>query len=297
MNKNWLFVVLLGALTLTGCCGHDDETYELTKADFTASIAQQNVSRAYDASWQAGDVIGISGVSGEVVYSNVAYVTAAGNGTFAPVNADNAITYMTDGRVNFTAYYPWQEGATSVIEFSTADQSRQSSFDYLYGTGSGVYTSPTVNIAFKHTMSKVVFTLKAGSDLSYEQLKAATMSMSGLVLQGSFNVATGETKVNSQRTAGEIVLGSDSPRTEDSDASTVSYSVIVFPQQLGQAVDLTFTSEGTTFTTTLTLPDENTLRDGTEYDVTVTLNKTSATVNGCTIADWEKKTLDDIVAE
>jgi hypothetical protein len=226
-------------------------------------------------------------VSGETVYSNVAYVTAAGNGAFAPVNAGEAITYMTDGRVNFTAYHPWQEGATSVIEFSTADQSRQSSFDYLYGTGSGIYTSPKVNIAFRHAMSKMVFTLKPGGGMSYEQLKAVTMTMSGLVLQGSFNVATGEAAASPQSKVGSIVADADSPRTESSDDSTVAYTLIVFPQQPGQALKLTFGYEGATFNTTLSLPDENTLQSGMEYDVAVVINRTSVAIEGCTIAGWE----------
>jgi hypothetical protein len=296
MRKSKLLIALFGALALVACHSHDDSA-ELVPAGFTATIAQQTATRAYDSSWEAGDAIGISGKSGDVNYSNVAYTTATGNGTFTPVNAAESILYMNSDSVNFTAYYPWQEGATSTIEFSTADQSNQKAFDFLFGTGRGSSAAPKVNIAFRHTMAKVIFTLKAGDDITFEQLKAAAMQLTGITVQGTFDVTTGETRVNSLRDSDIISIGEGSPRAEHSDSSSVEYAIIVFPQQLGQSVTLTFTVNGLTLTATLTLPDNNTLQEGTQYEVAITLNKTYATVDGCTISPWNKRLLDEITAE
>lgn len=294
MKQVMHLIAWIGVLAITSCHSHDN-IIEPTPAGFTATI-EQNRSRAYDTSWEAGDIIGISGKSAETLYSNIAYTTT-GNGTFTAVNAAESILYMNSDTVSFTAYYPWESGATSTIEVSTADQGDQKSFDYLFGTGRGCTASPNVTIAFRHAMAKVVFTLKAGADVTYEELQKAVLQISGIETQGTFNTTTGEAVVNSKNSKSVISVNEKTSRTENSAAATIDYTLILFPQQMGQAVELTFTIGGVTFNATLTLPDENTLASGTQYEVAITLNKTYATVEGCTISGWEKRVLDDIVAE
>jgi endonuclease G len=303
MKSTKLFAAVLGLLVLASCGkdhengGDNEKQVILTPATFTATIAQHSQTRAVDTSWDANDKIGITGTSGEAVYTNVPYITTEGNGNFAPVNDDNIVAFTNDDAVNFTAYHPWKEGATSVINVSTADQNNQKSFDYLFGTGTGNYNNPQVKLYFNHVMAKVVITLKAGAEVTYDELKAAVIKLDGIILDGTFNVNTGATAIDQTKASETITLSAATTHTERSDSQTVEYVLILFPQQLGKSVDMTFVSGTNTFVTTLTLPDNNTIQEKTQYTVNVTLNKTNAIVNGCEIADWDMKVVDDLVAD
>jgi hypothetical protein len=286
---------LLTLLALASCDNHDASGPSIrTAARFVATIQSQADTRAADTSWDANDQIGVSGTSGSTTYSNIAHATAEGDGSFALVKAEDEILFMDEKEVTFTAYYPWAEDISSPLAFTVADQSKQKSFDYLYGTGTGSATSPTVSIAFHHAMSKLVFTLKTTDDFTLADLKATKMKLSGLAMSGTFNASTGAVSL-ADDAATSLDVNDNAPSTEQTDALT--YSLILPPQKAADALTLTFTSGGVTFTAQMTLPDENSLLAGTEYAVNVTLNKSAAVVNGCTITAWEKKTMDDLSAE
>lgn len=44
---------------------------------------------------------------------------------------------------------------------------------------------------FAHKMAKVVLTVKCGADVSYDEVKAAVLTLDGFKHGGSFNVTTG----------------------------------------------------------------------------------------------------------
>ncbi len=286
----------MACAAMTGCY-QDNDAPTLTRAEFTATIAEQYLSRAANAAWDAQDEIGISGVTGLREYANVEYVTTAGDGVFAAVREAETILFTTDDPVTFTAYYPYSTEGTQPLTASTADQNQQRQFDFLYGTGTGSNAAPDVALAFTHRMAKVVFTLKTGEDVTYDELKAATMEVDGLVLSGTFDPQSGEAAADATQSAATLTLDETTQRTLDDEAETVSYEVILFPQQPAEALELTFHSGGAGYRTLLTLPDEHSLLVGTQYDVRVTLNKTEAVVNGCTIADWTLKDPIDLSAQ
>jgi hypothetical protein len=122
--------------------------------------------------------------------------------------------------------------------------------------------------------------------------------MMGLAQSGTFNVLTGETTLSSVNYVGEAVAVSETaPTTVSADGTSVQYTLIFPPQQLDEPITLVFNIDGVIFTAELTLPDENTLLDGTQYNLSVTLHKTSAVVEECSIAPWEHKSLNDLTAE
>lgn len=293
MKPNTYIGCMALGLLLAACQNEENENFRST-ATFVATINPQVNTRAADTAWDASDAIGITGKSGEVTYLNIAHTTAAGDGNFTLVDANAAIYYNDEATVEFTAYYPWNTDISSPIAFSTTDQSKQKSFDFLYGTGTGSSASPKVSIAFHHVMSKMVFTLKPGDDFSLQQLKAAQMTMSGLGVSGTFEALTGVVSVDTDADT-SLQVDHNAPSTEQSNA--LVYTLILPPQQVGAPVTLSFTSEGVTFTAQMTLPDENSLLLGTEYDVNVTLRKQAAVIEGCTIVNWNKKQMDDSTAE
>ena len=56
-----------------------------------------------------GDLIGVSGMSGGVPYTNVQYETINGDGNFTISNPGDEIYFQDGNTVTFTAYYPWAE--------------------------------------------------------------------------------------------------------------------------------------------------------------------------------------------
>lgn len=293
-------------LMLTAC-NHDEAVPSGTDAPgmahFSATI-DGTATRTYDQSWEQKDEIGISGTSGDKTYTNVRYLTEGGNGTFAPKNESEKIYYQTDADVTFTAYYPWndlQDEATT-ISANTWRQAEQKKFDFLWAQAKGSKKSPNVDFKFAHKMAKVVLTVKKGSDVSYDEVKAAKLMLDGFKHIGSFDVVAGTAEATGNDSGmWEFANNEDdkehnAPITED--GKTVSYTLIFFPQVFEKALPFTATlTDKQSFTANLDFTNANAGKDeqpknewvaGRQYNMGIVLNKTGITVEGCTIAPWEE---------
>ena len=303
--KSKMIAAAVGTLMLAACNNEEtvpDRETAQDMAHFSATIAGP-VTRVYNTVWEADDEIGISGKSGEVQYTNVCYFTSGSNGNFSPKGGN--IYYQTDEEVTFTAYYPWndlKDGTT--ITADTWGQKEQNKFDFLWAQAKGSKEHPDVAFTFAHKMAKVVLTVKCGADVSYEEVKAAVLTLDGFKHGGSFNTATG----TAEATGNESVMWEFAGNTEnavynapfkyDDTKQTVSYTLILFPQTF--EVALPFTAELTdkqSFTANLDFTGANAEIDeeaknewvaGRQYNMGIVLNKTGITVEGCTIAPWEE---------
>lgn len=302
--------ILLGslAIALTACSNNDESTAIDTgnngQALFSASIEGQNKTRAYDRTWEEDDQIGITGTSGDKTYTNVAYGTdgnAAGN--FSPV--DTPIYYQDDNTVNFTAYYPRKNLAagTTTIAADTWKQADQKSFDFLYATGQGSKQNFNVAFLFSHKMAKLALTIKKGSDITFNDVTAADLSLGNFMHTGTFNVTAGTTKTDGDRTEewqfanNEGDAGYNAPSVQNTENETVTYTLILFPQEFESSLPfIANLPSGQTLSAELDfiaanenagdIAPKNEWVAGRQYNMSVTLNKTSITVNGCTITGW-----------
>lgn len=298
--------ILLGSLAVLAlaACSSDENSLPAEesngRATFTASIDGRVATRAYDQTWENGDAIGITGTSGDKAYSNVKYATT-GNGNFTVATEGQEIYYQDDSEVTFTAYYPWN--ASTTISANTLEQSEQKTFDFLYAEGKGKKASPNVAFQFHHQMTKVVLTIKKGDDISFDEVKAALPRLGGFLKEGKFNGGTGETTVTST-TPATLDFANNVPVQENTDAETVSYTLILFPQEFSAPLPFSAELAGKqTFRATLdfsaansehkeeTGTDKNAWVAGWQYNVSVTLHKTKLTVDGCQIAAWREATL------
>ncbi|MDE6338499.1 MAG: fimbrillin family protein [Muribaculaceae bacterium] len=296
----------LAIITLAGCRNDLNEPEITTGKDcpsFTATIGH---TRAFDQSWEKGDQIGISG-SG---HTNVCHHTSAGDGSFTVKKSGDEIYFQDDSEVDFSAYYPWAnmaEGATS-IKTDTRNQAQQKNFDFLWAKASGKKEAPNVTFTFAHMMTKISFTIKSGTGLSYDELKATTLSLQGFRHTGSFNITDGSTTVD----AATGTLTFSGFATFNDAEKTAKFSLILFPQIFSKPLD---------FLAELALPYDNSLslkaaidftsanreKDGAnaknewvagrQYNLSVTLNKTHITLNGCEIKPWNEVSGDDITLE
>lgn len=158
MNK-FSYLTLLTLLLLLPACQKQaeliDETEARTYPDFVATAP---FLRVLDDRWEAGDQIGIFS-SRE---TDVPYVTAHGDGTFAP-RGDRRISMAPEGET-FHAYYPYSYGGGGSVSFDLRDQC-----PLLYGEGKGVRGETQVELSFSHRLSQLRVRLVSeieGIDLS-----------------------------------------------------------------------------------------------------------------------------------
>lgn len=304
--KKYLFLAA-AAMTMVAC-SNDESTNanEPVEANFFASIDMQ--TRAYDASWDNGDEIGItgSGVGSDgttQTISNVCYTSADGGGIFTVKNIDDKIYFTTDGDYTFSAYYPWN--ATTTIAASTTEPNvsdAQKKYDFLYASGAtSNRDKKSVAFSFKHVMSKLVINVISGDEgITEEEAKKATLTMGNVILDGTFDGVNGTTTTTG--TTSDLALGTGG-----------TYSMILFPQSFTEGIKITASNvagldKGKTISGVISLANANSkltdatakaagnaLVAGVQYNITVSLNKSALVVLGCTISDWTEATQADPV--
>ena len=309
MKAKIIFMATLAAAVLTACNNDENNVIDTgsSQATFTAAIDGQVNTRAFDQTWEAGDAIGISGTSGSTTYTNVRYVTTGGNGDFTVGTPGNEIYYQDDNSVTFTAYYPWANLAAdaTTITADTRAQASQSDFDFLWSRQTGSKASPNVQFIFAHKMAKLVLTIQKGNDVSYQEVQDAVLSLGGFKYSGTFNVTDGTTSTADDLATGWTFAGNTSetgynaPFVPNATAESVSYTLILFPQEFSSPLPITATLTGMqSFSATLDFTAANVDAGdtdaknewvaGRQYNLSVTLHKTDITVDGCTIQGWDE---------
>lgn len=309
MRAKTIFMATLAAAVLTACNNDENNVIDTgsSQATFTAAIDGQVNTRAYDRTWEAGDAIGISGISGGITYTNVQYITDSDgtSGNFTVGTQGNEIYYQDDNSVTFTAYYPWANLAAdaTTITADTRAQASQSDFDFLWSRQTGSKASPNVQFIFAHKMAKLVLTIQKGNDVSYQEVQDAVLSLGGFKYSGTFNVTDGTTSTADDLATGWTFAGNTSetgynaPFVPNATAESVSYTLILFPQEFSSPLPITATLTGMqSFSATLDFTAANVDAGdtdaknewvaGRQYNLSVTLHKTDITVDGCTIQGW-----------
>lgn len=294
--KKIIFFASVALVALASCSDNQEPgVNDNTPVNFSASINGSVKSRAFDQTWESGDAIGISCLTGGKTYNNVAYSTT-GTGDFTIVTPGTEIYYQSPDPVTFTAYYPYAADATA-ISADTYNQGAQKTFDYMWAQAEGKKSAPSVDFAFNHKMTKLVLTVKRGDDISYDEVKESAMTLAGFLNNGSFDVVTGiATPSGSASDAWNF--SAVAPVAYNDDAETATYSMILFPQEFTSALPVTATTSLQTFSTSLNFAAANAaIGDtdaknewvaGRQYNMSVTLHKTALTVNGCTITAWDE---------
>lgn len=298
-SDKWTVAALL--LFALAACTNDNEVTDNgpVAARINAEISDAVSTGANDTQWAMYDQIGISTVEGTVAsYTNVCYEW---NGSSFTTPAESAIYFQTTEAVTFCAYYPFTgipgitagvlTGVSTGKENQTAEN--QPLIDFLYASGATADThNPTINFtdgnpagtanpdpaldhSFHHCMSQISLTFKAGSGVSFSAIKPETYKLSGLVLEGNFDTATGIAKADENTQTADLTMELD---------GTLTSSVILFPQEV-QSIGLTVKFAENEYMATLTVSD-GALQAGNNYTWTVYVTVTGLTLKGCTITDW-----------
>jgi hypothetical protein len=258
------------------------------KMNFSATIVQENSTRANDNGFVDGDRMGIYVVSyslsgGEqpgvlATYNNQASNVAATYSEESYVwNLASDIYWPDDVTpVDVYGYYPYKTTITDVNEYSfevLADQSlapegemsNYEASDFLWAKSTRVEpTEQRVELKYNHMMAGVKVVLKAGDGLTDTEIGKLpkTVGLENVVRTSSINLATG--KVTATGSAeGFTILAAE---------SDCNYRGVIVPQTVTAGTKvISVTLDGVSYH--LTRSDKLVLQSGKMHNFTVTVNK------------------------
>ena len=287
MNMKTRLFALAALGIAFAACNNDNENLNdgPVAAKFTAAIgdnvtATTRVSGTDGTKWDKGDRIGITCIGGSS-YNNVPYVTNNGNGNFTPAS-DDIIYFDNTDEVTFHAYYPYKddnemtEGKIAATTDAKA-QEVQTRHDFLFADGAkGSTYNPEVKFtganAFSHCMSRITLNFKGGSGVTIPTDGPTSYTLKGLLLQGTFDPATGQTATTANSAADVTLSGSLT-------------SSIFFPQDVA-SIGMEISLNGNIYNATLPV-DEGKLQSGKEYHYEITISHQNVVVNA-SIKAWDK---------
>ena len=282
--KTRFFALAALALALAAC-NNDNEILNNdgpVAARFIADIAP--ATRASGTAWAERDEIGIS--ESRFGYTNVPYRWESGK--FTPTGT--IIFFQDDDPTTFSAYYPYDaDGGTLTATTDATAQQNQPAMDFLYATGATASThNPEVNFtddtdaggtdcSFHHCMSQITLTFEAGSGVDFNTIKPTSYTLSGLVLEGSFETTTGTAKTDENAQTTDLTMELDGALTS---------SVILFPQST-TSIELSVYYNSQPYTAMLDIPD-GALKAGNNYVWTITVRNKDLSVESAEITAWNK---------
>lgn len=295
-TKSAIIALLAGVVV---SCSNDAPTADNQRvaADFRATIGVS--SRAVDASWTAGDAIGIfmintgEGVCPEQIsegVDNIKYVTPNADGAFSPAQGSPTIYFPIEDRVDFAAYYPYTENVVTttipdvtygsqeyVVPVSVADQSNQEAIDVMYaGCWSTNKYNPQVALRFYHMLSKVVFDVVPGDGLTQADLANLSITVKQQNTTAVLSLTHGH------------VFEAATPADVTMHAATAGsrYEAILLPDEANSRVVEFNLNNGHDAPFVWTMPV--TLESAKKYHyTTVRLSRTAAEVSG-SIVPWDE---------
>ncbi|MDE6395090.1 MAG: fimbrillin family protein [Duncaniella sp.] len=321
-----IYILALAALALASCDKNDDavESSQVA-AKITATICESTPSRAIDASWAAGDCIGISSTVGtdpdfnkRVIgpYFNVKYTTENGDGIF---NGHPLYFYKP---MTLFAYYPFAgvdgkfagedsevagPDANGIITANTRPDNQmekeQRLIDFLWDSQIGFTAkNPNVDFKFTHRMSQLTFKFlntSVGDPKQQVLVKNITAyEIIGLGFDGTFNTYTGVCAINDPAVNDSIKMekfkDGKTPFYEHIQHDEFLDPIIVFPQQPGNDKvqlrlylnELNNEEQLQTYTCTLTFGEDG-LKPGCNYKYTIRVSKVGLIVGKMSIEPWK----------
>lgn len=280
------------AALLFSACSKDDKTTggdgRPVQVHFKSTITGQ-VTRAALTTWDADDQIGVfmkevgSALSDATILegvNNYAYKTD-GTGAFSPAGTDVAYFPGSNENVSFIAYYPYRGSLTNYIyPVNVATQTAQKNIDLMYSNNITTIneTTPTVGLVFQHKLSRMVFNITAGSNLTSADLASLVVTINGIPLTADFSLI--DQSLSNLGTA----TGTSIQALTVADGS--SSQAIIVPFTTTGTETVRFAVGGTVNDTyTWTIPASTTFAAGNQYLYNVTVNRTGIDITG-TILPW-----------
>lgn len=165
--------------------------------------------------WELNDSIGVSfdGLDAVGKY----YVSDPAKGT---VSSKSPLYWPDDETRMIVAWYPYDNMADVDV---TIQAGHSRNCDFLRAETKASYDQGAVALDFKHLMSRVVVRVRAGEEMSVEDLQKA-----GVRFLGSGRVSFAQGTISSDNTVDDEIM----PRRDGQDGDEVVYSALVYPKKM-----------------------------------------------------------------
>lgn len=319
--KKTIYLSLAAALFMASCSNDSDDNSVSNgpvAAQVTAGV-NNPATRANGNQWESDEIgvmaVSVSGTPAGItstmtsLYKNVHYATSAITADAANFTATNGSTsgtaygiFFQDATetVTFAAYGPYQTSAANalpgtdgVISANTsaqADRNAQKAFDFIFASGATASkANPQIQFsganAFSHVMTRLIINVQTSTTDGFtaNEVTSGTYSLSGLTHDGTFDVKTGaaQATVSGSSTAGSTPWYLNTAAIMTSEASSVSFDAILFPQTVS-SLDFEAIIDGQSYKCQISPA----LAAGKSYTYTITAKKQGLTVDGCKVNDW-----------
>ncbi len=304
MKKYFVFAAAVIALA---ACSSEEENVQTWNGEIRLSAvnviqtraAQGIQSTAFDEGEKIDVFINEDGESSSGGYEQpVVYKS----GTGGVLTTDETQYYPQSNGVNIFAVYPSGVAGTNVNATNVAfavesDQSEEDAYkasDLMVGAPANnpVYkTSGTVQLTFKHCLSKININISAGDGIDPVDLQGATVTILNTTTGGTFIVKTGAVTANGAQAAATPITAGTLEVREDTGVQGIS--AIVFPQTVSagsQFISIKYGGDQQTPATELiyTLPQaaDVDFAAGYSYTFNITAKKSGLTLDGSNITNW-----------
>lgn len=275
MKKIFRYLVFAAALASCGSdeavLGGGEQSEGGRPLEFIATMeGMQTRSAEVKTAWADGDVIGVK------------ISTDAGKTGLYSLNADGtvkkaiaSVSWPASGKSDITAWYPFSKD--NVKNKSIADQSGgYAEIDFLGAElkGKEFAEGVTVELPFKHLMTKVQCKLVAGDGITADDISGATVEFSGATY-----VTFSEGKVS----------GSSYYSVKPYKSSDGIYSALLVPHTDKEGYKFITVTVGGNKYYYKPAGGVN-LKAGKQYNYKIKVKKTGLEVTGCSITDWTSST-------
>lgn len=278
------FVLCAGfaCMMVAACTNNDNEVVNSDNEQTTKTKMVRLQTRAEGQTAAVVDQVGIYMVYGDMKpsgnYINNMLLQSNGAGVWTPQSP----VYWKDNvaAATFYGYAPYNGSIENAQTYSYQIQTDQSTAaaqkqsDFLWGKlADQTPTDDVLNLTLNHLFARAIIKVAAGEGFTTEELNNGTLDvrLNSIRTQATINLATGAV----------IASGNTTSITPLKDQD-LQYSAVVVPQQVASTGIVTVTWNNANYTLTRAM----TFESGKQYNITVTLKKTSGGIN-IGIGDWE----------
>lgn len=305
MKKYFVFAAAVIALA---ACSSEEENVQswngeirLSAVNVVQTRAAQGIqSTAFDNGEKVDVFINENATTPSIEYPQPLVYTS---GTGGVLTTSDEQYYPQSNGVNIFAVYPsgvagTNVNATNVVFDVESDQSEEDAYkasDLMVGAPANnpvSKTSGTVQLTFKHCLSKININISAGDGIDPVDLQDATVTILNTTTGGTFNVQTGAVTANGVQAAATPIIAGTLEVREDTGVQGIS--AIIVPQTVSagrQFISIRYGGDQQTPATELfyTLPQAASVdfAAGYSYTFNITAKKSGLTLDGSTITDWQ----------
>ena len=283
MGKKFGLIALTALATLVSC--HNDREERIVMSNNEVSLSSQILSRAIDSQWESGDEVGVYMFSSSKKTvldksSNCKYLVST-DGNLTPATEMDKLYYPLNEAVDFIAYYPFNNVENYTMDIDVSDQTHPEEIDFLYSNNltDVVATNETQSLQFNHLMSKLNFTIQAGTGVDASDLKGLTLKICNIVSEASISLIDGKVTCSDNKT--DIITRIVSSTS----SSLIQTEAIVIPQGCDEIEVMVSLPSGQNYLYDLKYGYE--WKSGNEY--TYQIDLIDETVNALLVAqinDW-----------